>query len=108
MRTLVLAVVIAASAASPTLAISRLNPLSMSCESARAAVHNHGAVIFRWTSPRGLPLYDRFVRDSGYCDGNQYAEWKNIPTRDDKTCPVLNCQNIDNLDGTFIIPDHRL
>lgn len=102
------AMVIAAFAASPSFAISRLNPLTMSCESARAAVHNQGAVIFRWSSPRGLPLYDRFVRNSGYCDVNQYAEWKNIPTRDDKTCPVLNCQNIDNLDGLFIIPDYRL
>lgn len=108
MNKLALAIVFAASAASPSLAIPRLNPLAMSCESAREAVHNQGAVIFRWTSPRGLPLYDRFVRNSGYCDGNQYAEWKDIPTRNDKTCPVLNCQNIDNLDGTFIIPNHSL
>lgn len=95
-------------AATPSLAISRLNPLVMTCANARAAVHQQGAVIFRWTSPRDLPLYDRFVRNSRYCDMNQYAEWKNIPTRDDRTCPVLNCQNIDNLDGTFIIPEHSL
>ena len=94
--------------ASPSFAISRLNPLAMNCASARAAVHNQGAVIFRWTSPRGLPLYDRFVRNSRYCDANQYAEWKHIPTRDDRSCPVLNCQNIDNLDGNFLSPDNSL
>ncbi|HTO30562.1 MAG TPA: hypothetical protein VL202_05205 [Pararhizobium sp.] len=95
-------------AATPALAISRYNPLTMTCEKARATVHRQGAVIFRWTSPRGLPIYDRFVRNNGYCDYNQYAEWKNIPTRDDRTCPVLNCQSIDNLDGTFIIPNRHL
>ncbi len=102
---LTLAIVLAAS---PSFAISRLNPLSMSCDSARAAVHNQGAVIFRWTSPRGLPLYDRFVRNSRYCDANQYAEWKNIPTRDDRSCPVLNCQSIDNLDGNVLVPNNSL
>ncbi|APO67138.1 MULTISPECIES: hypothetical protein [Rhizobium] len=95
-------------AASPSLAISRYNPMSMTCQSARAAIHNQGAVIFRWTSPRGLPLYDRYVRNSRYCDANEYAEWKNIPTRDDRSCPVLNCQSIDNLDGMFFIPNHSL
>ncbi|SCW28264.1 hypothetical protein SAMN02927900_00111 [Rhizobium mongolense subsp. loessense] len=95
-------------AASPSLAISRYNPMSMTCQSARAAIHNQGAVIFRWTSPRGLPIYDRYVRNSRYCDANEYAEWKNIPTRDDRSCPVLNCQSIDNLDGMFFIPNHSL
>lgn len=94
--------------ATPSFAITRFNPLSMSCETARATVRQQGAVIFRWTSPQGLPLYDRFVRNSRYCDTNQYAEWKNIPTRDDRSCPVLNCQNIDNFDGLFIVPEHSL
>jgi hypothetical protein len=94
--------------ATPSLAISRLNPLQMTCVNARAVVHQQGAVIFRWTSPRGLPLYDRFVRNNRYCDVNQYAEWKDIPTRDDPACPLLNCQNIDNLDGTFIVPQRSL
>ncbi|MFP3544394.1 hypothetical protein SB748_13045 [Rhizobium sp. SIMBA_035] len=107
MKTLAFAVA-AVLVASPSFAISRLNPLGMSCAQARSAVHNQGAVIFRWTSPRGLPLYDRFVRNSRLCDANEYAEWKNVPTRDDKTCPVLNCQNIDNLDGTFIVPNNSL
>ncbi|NKF30610.1 hypothetical protein HER21_29545, partial [Pseudomonas sp. BGM005] len=37
--------------ASPALAISRYNPLTMSCASVRAAIHNQGAVIFRYQSP---------------------------------------------------------
>lgn len=107
LKTLALTVAIIL-ASSPAFAISRLNPLSMTCERARTAVHNQGAVIFKWTSPRGLPLYDRFVRNGRLCDANEYAEWKRIPTRDDRSCPVLSCQNIDNLDGTFIVPDNSL
>jgi hypothetical protein len=95
-------------AASPALAISRYNPLSMSCASIRAAIHNQGAVIFRYQSPRGLPLYDRYVRNSNYCDATEYAEWTHIPSKDDPRCPVLNCQNMDNLDGMLFLPHHQL
>jgi hypothetical protein len=108
----ILALILAAiMAASPAYAVSRVSPLSMTCNQARAAwpaVHNQGAVIARLTSRRGLPIYDRYARNSHYCDASKYAEWKNIPTRDDRTCPVLNCQNIDNLDGQFIVPTHSL
>jgi len=107
MRTLLISLAIVL-AASPSFAISRLSPLSMSCEQARAAVHSEGSVIFRWTSPRGLPIYDRYVRNSRFCEAHEYAAWKGIPTRDTKSCQVLNCQDIDNLDGTFIIPDNSL
>ena len=95
-------------AASPALAISRYNPLTTSCQSVRAAIHNQGAVIFRYTSPRGLPLYDRYVRNSNYCDATDYAEWTSIPSKDNPKCRVLNCQNIDNLDGMFFIPHYSL
>jgi hypothetical protein len=108
MKIVALALLFSTAAVLPSYAISRLNPKSMSCDSAQTAVHEQGAVIFRWTSPRGLPLYDRFVRNSRYCDANKYAEWKSIPTHDNRSCRVLNCQNIDNLDGNFIIPDNSL
>ncbi|AGS21421.1 hypothetical protein REMIM1_CH01591 [Rhizobium etli bv. mimosae str. Mim1] len=55
-------------AASPAAAISRYNPLTMNCAGVRAAIHNQGAVIFRYQSPRGLPLYDRYVRNSNDCE----------------------------------------
>lgn len=97
-------------AASPALAISRYNSQSMSCQSARAAVHNEGAVILRYPSKRvaGMSLYDRYVRNSRFCDANKYAEWTTIPTKDNPRCRVLNCQNIDNLDGMFIVPDYSM
>ena len=107
MKKLVLTIAIVL-VASPSFAISRLNPLSMTCQSARAAIHNQGAVIFRYQSPRGLPLYDRYVRNSNYCDATDYAEWTHIPSKDDPRCPVLNCQNIDNLDGMLFVPHYQL
>jgi hypothetical protein len=82
----------------------------MTCQKARAAIHNEGAVILRYPSKRvaSMTLYDRYIRNSRFCDANQYAEWTGVPTKDDPNCRVLNCQNLDNLDGTFIIPDNRL
>lgn len=104
---LVLALV---AAASPALAISRYNSLSMTCEQARNAVRREGAVIFRYPSKRakGMTLYDRYVVDGNFCDIERYAEWVNIPTRNDPTCPVLNCQLKNNLDGMQFIPDNHL
>lgn len=106
MRTILLAVA-CASIASPSFAISRLSPLSMTCSQARATVHTQGAVIFKWTSPRGLPLYDRYVRNSHLCQPHEYAEWTSIPTRDNRSCQVLDCENIDNLMDQFV-PDNSL
>jgi hypothetical protein len=55
-----------------------------------------------------MTLFDRYVRNSRLCDANQYAEWTTIPTKDNPKCRVLNCQNIDNLDGMIFIPDNSL
>jgi hypothetical protein len=97
-------------AASPALAISRYNSQTMMCRDIRAAIHNQGAVILRYPSKkvRGLPLYDRYVRNSNFYDATDYAEWISVPAKDNPRCQVLNCQNIDNLDGMFIIPRHSL
>ncbi len=110
MKKTVLFVAAAVLAASPAMAISRYNSLTITCNRARAAIHNEGAVIFRYPSTRvrGMALFDRYVRNSRFCDANKYAEWTRIPTKDNPQCPVLNCQNIDNLDGTFIIPNNSL
>ncbi len=109
MKKMVLALAVVM-AASPAFAISRYNSQSMSCQSARAAIHNEGAVILRYPSKRvqGMTLYDRYIRNSRYCEANEYAEWTTIPTKDNPRCRVLNCQNIDNLDGMFIVPDYSL
>jgi hypothetical protein len=97
-------------AASPALAISRYNALSMTCQSMRAAIHNEGAVILRYPSKRvpGMTLYDRYVRNSDYCDGVNYAEWTSIPSRDNPRCQVLNCQPSSNREGMFFIPRYQL
>jgi hypothetical protein len=55
-----------------------------------------------------LPLYDRYVRNSNYCDATDYAEWTHIPSKDNPRCQVLNCQSIDNLDGMLFVPHHQL
>ena len=83
-------------AASPALAISRYNPLTMSCASVRAAIHNQGAVIFRYQSPRGLPLYDRYVQSEQFCNIGEVRKRVYVPSADTKSCPVYICKRVDS------------
>ncbi|MDQ0454042.1 hypothetical protein [Rhizobium paknamense] len=98
--------------ATDALAIQRYNSTTMTCEGVRQAVRSEGATILRYPSKRvaGMTLYDRYVRDRGFCNSNEYAERATVPTRDNPACPVLNCQPIEDLDTGFlrIIPNHRL
>jgi hypothetical protein len=55
-----------------------------------------------------MTLFDRYVRNTHFCDANKYAEWTNVPSKDDPSCGVLNCQNIDNLDGMALVPLNSL
>ncbi|WP_337266586.1 hypothetical protein [Oryzifoliimicrobium ureilyticus] len=108
MRTTATAAIILIAAATPVLAISRYNPKTISCDRARAAIHEEGAVIFGYNSPRGLPIYGRYVRNSRFCEANEYAGWTAIPTKDDPRCPVLNCQRLDDIDSDPIVPLNNL
>jgi hypothetical protein len=55
-----------------------------------------------------MTLFDRYVRNTHFCDANKYAEWTNVPSKDDPSCRVLNCQDIDNLDEMFLVPLNSL
>lgn len=80
----------------PAYAISRYNSRSMSCARIQATVRSEGAVILRYTSARnpGLPLYDRYVANDGYCDFGEYAQVTWVPASDTQSCPVMTCQQI--------------
>lgn len=97
MKKLALLVIAATVASSPALAISRYNSPSLTCEAARAAVLNQGAVILRYPSKRvaGMTLYDRYVRDNNQCEQHDYAARAYVPTRDNPRCPVLACKPVD-------------
>jgi hypothetical protein len=97
-------------AAGPALAISRYNSASLTCDGARQAIRSEGAVIMRYPSKRvdNMTLYDRYVRNSDYCDPNEYAERAYVPTSDSPQCPVLACEPKSNLDGTIFIPRLQL
>ncbi|MEM6464236.1 MAG: hypothetical protein AAF724_20205 [Pseudomonadota bacterium] len=81
----------------PALAINRYNVTAMSCAAVQAAVQRDGAAILRWQSPRnpGLPIYDRYVRNTLYCDYNEYATPAFVPSRDNPNCRVRNCTDDD-------------
>jgi hypothetical protein len=90
-------------AAFPAHAISRYNSMSMSCAAAHQRIVQEGAVILRYPSARhpNLTLYDRYVRDGGFCDMGEGAIPDTIPTRDNPQCLVFKCRDI-----TFDEPDN--
>ncbi|MCM2473860.1 hypothetical protein HGO38_10285 [Rhizobium sp. CG5] len=94
----------------PAEAISRYNLSGMTCEGARQAIRNEGAVILRHPSKRvaGMTLYDRYVRDSRQCDPGEYAEWNYVPTKDSPRCPVLACEPIPDRNDRLFLPHYSL
>ncbi|MEX3009536.1 hypothetical protein [Hoeflea sp. TYP-13] len=82
----------------PALAINRYNVQSMSCAAVQNAVNRDGAAILRWRSARNpsLPIYDRYVRNSLFCDRGQYPKRAYVPTNNAANCPVYKC-----VDSTF-------
>ncbi|MDW6025433.1 hypothetical protein SAZ10_27090 [Mesorhizobium sp. BAC0120] len=87
-------------AAADASAISRYEITNMSCAKVQGLIQSQGAAILRYKSARvpGLPLYDRYVRDSGYCDPSQFATWATVPTADTNSCPVAKCIERDFLE----------
>ncbi len=109
MKRFAIAILILATA-SPALAISRYNSLSMTCDAARQAIRSQGAVILRYPSERvkNMTLYDRYVRNSDFCDANEFADRAVVRTRDAQSCPVLVCAPMNKLDGLLFVPRNSL
>ncbi len=77
-------------------AISRYNIGGKSCGEVQSIIAREGAAILRYTSKRGLPLYDRYVAASRYCVSSEYAVLVTVPTRDNKSCRVYRCRAYSN------------
>ncbi|MDA4844364.1 hypothetical protein [Hoeflea poritis] len=97
MKRIVLALCIA-SVSFPALAINRYDVQTMSCAAVQQAVDRDGAAILRWQSKRNpsLPIYDRYVRNTLFCDKGKVPKRAYVPTRDTSQCQVKRC-----VDGTF-------
>ncbi|MCY6380257.1 hypothetical protein [Hoeflea prorocentri] len=79
----------------PALAIERYNIQNMSCSAVQQAVDRDGAAILRWSSKRNpqLTLYDRFVKNSLFCDKGKFPQRAYVPTSDTASCMVRKCVN---------------
>ncbi|MBB4067133.1 hypothetical protein [Gellertiella hungarica] len=75
----------------------RYNPRKMTCEAVQDVIRAHGAVTLRYNSTRvkNLPLYNRYVRNSYFCDTNETAVPASVPTADRDRCPVKVCEQRD-------------
>jgi hypothetical protein len=101
---ILLAIVSLLIAAAPAAAISRYNAWTLSCAEARGIVRAEGAVILRFRSKinPSIPRFGRFVADGRFCTPGEYAAYTSIPTADDPSCPVRECQAIDYDDDFFL------
>ena len=93
----ILATVILSVMCFPAQAINRYNISTMSCAKVQSIVASQGAAILRYPSKRnpGLILYDRYVRNSGFCEPGDYAKPASVPTADNPRCRVRHCKSID-------------
>ncbi|ASW06148.1 hypothetical protein PH562_15915 [Rhizobium sp. CNPSo 4062] len=105
MKNFILLGLLVTSAATPALAISRYNSMSMTCAEARAVINRERAVIMRYPARRtpNMTLYDRYVADSGACDMGFYAYQDYLPTKDRASCPVYICRPATDLDDDDLI-----
>lgn len=99
-----LAIAIILMAAAPAEAVSRYAATQLSCGEISAIIRREGAAIFRYPSPRrtGFTLYDRYVRNSGYCARHQSLQKVYIPSAGGQQCLVQHCvSEPDNCIGAF-------
>lgn len=101
MKTVLLAVALTL-VTGEALAISRYNSMGMSCDEVQARIDREGAVIMRYRSRSGAPLYGRYVSDIRFCPSSTRPEFRYIPSADVGQCPVLECQYYDLDDDLFI------
>ena len=79
------------------LAIVQFTSTAMTCAELKSKVSQAGAAIVRHQSRRvaGLPLYDRYVRDSQFCPGDDVTMFDTVPTRDTPSCALRKCVPFD-------------
>ncbi|KLK93982.1 hypothetical protein AA309_05795 [Microvirga vignae] len=74
------------------MAQSAATTLAMTCQQARQIVASRGAVVLR----TGPTTYDRYVRDSSFCERSLTADPAWVRTADTAKCPVGGvCRSIE-------------
>jgi hypothetical protein len=79
-----LAIVLALTAVATSAEAQRLMTPAMTCRQAQQVVAANGAAVLG----TGTYTYDRYVRDRGFCQIDEYPEAAWVPTRDTPQCPV--------------------
>ncbi|MGV1761836.1 hypothetical protein [Rhizobium sp. P44RR-XXIV] len=79
----------------PASAISRISSTTQTCAALRQTINREGAVIVTHPGTRQSgTLYDRYVRDSDYCDSGDVATDDWVPAKDG-SCRLSNCQTYE-------------
>jgi hypothetical protein len=70
---------------------------NMSCAKVQSIVKANGSVVLHYRSAgkaSPVPLYERFVSDSRYCDSRQTITFASVPTADKKACNLRKCASV--------------
>jgi hypothetical protein len=81
---------------SEAFAISRYQSTLMPCANIRATILSEGAAIFGWLQPPNIDRFGKYVAHVGYCFIGEEAKIVYIPSKDTKSCAVLECQPEDD------------
>ena len=75
-------------------AISRYNASALNCQQVTARISREGAAIVRYRSKRGtgVTLFDRFVKNTRYCQSDEIAKRKSIPVAGGRLCSLKYCK----------------
>lgn len=66
------------------------------CEALRTEIHQRGELIIHYSSPRGIPLFDRFVDGRDRCQ-SKLTTRVSVPTRGPDKCVLLICDESNDL-----------
>ena len=91
----IISALISISHVDPSNAISRYNANSLSCQQLNVRIAREGAAIIRYRSryQSGLRLFDRFVRNGSFCQPDEIAKRKTIPTAGGRMCSLRYCKS---------------
>jgi hypothetical protein len=102
MAVAILAVTASLTASVPAMAISRVETTRTDCAAIRGVLVSEGAAILRYTSKKGLPIYDRYVSSSLLCQSHEVGVWASVPARDTNSCRVIACRaDVNDYDDGF-------
>lgn len=80
----------------PAVAQAGTASVAASCEALQTTIRQRGAVVIHYSSPRGIPLFDRFVDGPDRCQ-SKLTERLTLSSAGGRQCQLLVCDPSNDL-----------